>query len=75
MQIHSETPEAATRGVLQEKKFLKISQNSQENTSARASFLKKETLAQAFSSEVCEISKNALFTELLLTTASDAYVT
>ena len=33
--------EAATEGVLQEKKFLAISQNSQENTSARASFLIK----------------------------------
>ena len=45
--------------------FLEISQNSQENTFARVSFLiklqaeatlfKKETLAQMFS---CEISKN-----------------
>ena len=31
--------EAATGGVLQEKVFLEISQNSQENTCARASFL------------------------------------
>ena len=36
-----------------------ISQNSQENTRARVSFLiKKETLAQVFSCEFCEISKN-----------------
>ena len=44
--------------------FLKISQNSQENTCVRASFLitlqasdfiKKETLAQAFSCEFCEV--------------------
>ena len=34
-------------------------------------FFKKETLAQAFSCEFCEISKNAFFTEQLLTTASD----
>ena len=38
---------------------LKISPNSQENTCTRASFLlKKETLAQLFSYEFCEISKN-----------------
>ena len=46
------------------KLFLEISQNSQENTCARASFLikfsfiKKETLVQVFSCEFCEISKN-----------------
>ena len=50
--------EAATRGALWEKVFLEISQNSQENTCARVSFLiklqahtckfiKKETLAQS----------------------------
>ena len=49
--------------------FLEISQNSQENTCVRLSFLitlqawpatllKKETLAQVFSREICEISKN-----------------
>ena len=49
--------------------FLEISQNSQENTCARVSFIiklqasacnfiKKETLAQVFSCEFCEISKN-----------------
>ena len=31
--------------------FLKISQNSQENTCARVSLFKKETLAQVFSCE------------------------
>ena len=51
------------------KLFLKISQNSQENTCARVSFLIKlqaqacnfiikETLAQVFSCEFCEISQN-----------------
>ena len=49
------------------KVFLEISQNSQENTCARASFLikpqacnfiKKETLPQVLSYEFCEISKN-----------------
>ena len=50
--------EAATGGVLYEKMFLEISQNSQENICARVSFLiklqaeacnfiKKETLAEA----------------------------
>ena len=43
--------------------FLGISQNSQENTFARASFLIKlqATLAQVFSCEFCEISKNNFF--------------
>ena len=73
--------EAATRGVLQKKVFLEISQNSQENTCARVSFLiklyasacnfiKKETLAQVLSFEFCEISKNNFFIEHPWTTAS-----
>ena len=66
--------EAATGGVLQEKVFLEISQNSQENTCARVSFfcnfVKKETVAQVFSCEFCEISKNTFFTEHLWATAS-----
>ena len=45
------------------KVFLEISQNSQENTCARVSFLiKNETLAQVFSCEFSEISKNTFFT-------------
>ena len=43
------------------KAFLKISQNSPENTCARASILIisiKKSLAQVFSCEICEISKN-----------------
>ena len=39
-------PEAATRGVLCKKVFLECN------------FIKKETLAQVFSCEFCEISKN-----------------
>ena len=35
--------EAATRGILLKKVFLKISQNSQENTCARFSFFNKVT--------------------------------
>ena len=73
--------EAATGGVPQEKAFLEISQNSQKNTCARVSFLiklqaetcnfiKKESLAQVFFCELCEISKNTFFTEHLHATAS-----
>ena len=67
------TSEAATRGVLYEM-FLKILQNSLENTCARVSFLiklqacnfiKKETLAQVFSYEFCEIFETNFFTEHL----------
>ena len=63
------------------KGVLKISQNSQENTCASVSFLimlrldafiKKETLAQLFSCEFCEICKNTFFREHLQTTASKA---
>ena len=61
--------------------FLQNSQNLQENTCATVSFLiklqasacnffKKETLAQVFPCEFCEISKNTFFTEHLWTTAS-----
>ena len=64
------------------KVFLKMSQNSLESTCARVSFLiklqswacnfiKKETLAQAFSCKFCEISMNALYTEHLRATASE----
>ena len=61
--------------------FLEISQNSLENTCARASFLIKlqarpatlleKRLAHVFSCEFCEISKNTFFTEHRWTTASD----
>ena len=61
--------------------FLKISQNSQEKTCARVSFsiklqaqacnyIKKESLAQVFPCEICEISKNTFFIEHLWATAS-----
>ena len=62
--------------------FLEISQNSQENTFARASFLiklqaeaynfiKRETLARVFFCEFCEISWNTFFTEHHRATASE----
>ena len=55
------------------KVFLEISQSSQKNTCAKVSFsiklqalgnlIKKETLAQVLSCELCEISKNISLTE------------
>ena len=56
--------------------FLEISQNSQENTceTSACNFTKKETLAQLFSCEFCEISKNTFFIEHLRVTASGAMV-
>ena len=68
--------EAVARRYSLKKTFLEISQNSLGNTCARVSFLikllasacnfiKKETLAQAFSCEFCEISKNSFSYEHL----------
>ena len=75
--------EAATGWVLWKKMFLEISQNSQEKETlaqqslffknfagAAYNFIKTETLAQVFSCEFCEISKNNFFTEHLQTTTS-----
>ena len=58
--------------------FLEILQNSLENTCASLffnkvagrNFIKKDTLAQVFSCEFCEISMNTFFIEHLWTTAS-----
>ena len=36
-------------------------------------FIKKEALAQLFTCEICEISKNTFFTEHLRTTASELH--
>ena len=49
--------------------FLNISQNSQENTFT-CNFIKKETLAQMFSCEFCEIFKNTYFCRTPLVAAS-----
>ena len=65
--------------------FLVISQNSQEYNCVRDSFLiklqakgcnfiKKEYLAQVFSCEFCEISKNTFITEHLQATASYYFI-
>ena len=63
------------------KVFLEILQNLQENTCVKLSFLivtclrpatllKKETLAQVFSCEICEISKNIFSNRTPLVAAS-----
>ena len=63
------------------KMFLQMLQNAQENILARIPFfiklqastysvIKKETLAQLFSCEFCEILKKTFLTEHLLETAS-----
>ena len=63
-----------------QKSVLRNSLNSQENTCVRVfffincNFIKKETLAQMFSYEFDEISKNTFFTEHLWTTASELTV-
>ena len=73
--------EAVVQWCSLKKVFLKISQNSQENACARASFLiklqapdlqlqKKKTLSQVVSSEFCEIFKNTYFYKTLLVATS-----
>ena len=69
------------------KGVLEFSQNSQEKTCTRViflnevaglqacNFIKKETVAQVFSCEFCEIFKNTFFTEHLWTTASIIIIT
>ena len=63
--------EGVTQRCSVKKEFLEISQNSQENTCARikvaalrpeaCNVIKKETLAQVFSCEFCQMSKNTFF--------------
>ena len=55
--------------MLCKKVFLEILQNSQENFITK-DFIKKETLAQVFSCEFCEISKNTFFHRTPLVSAS-----
>ena len=55
--------------------FLKIWQNSLENTCARVFYIKNETLVQEFSCEFCLTFKKTFFTEHLRTTVSiDTYL-
>ena len=63
-------PEAVARRCSVKKVFLKISQNSQENTCTRVFFSKvEESLAQAFSCEFCKILKSNFFYRTPLGTA------
>ena len=82
--MNSVVLEAVAQRCSVKKVFLEISQNSQENTCARVSFLincrpevcnfiKKETLAQVFSCEFCEISKNTFSYRTPLVAASVVY--
>ena len=68
--------EAVIRRCSVKKVFLEILQNSQENNCARVSFffIKKETLAQVFSCEFCEISKNTFYYRTPLVAASDHHL-
>ena len=59
---------AGTSGVLW--KFRKIHRKTPMPGSKACNVIKKETLAQVFSCEFCEISKNTFFAEHLWTTAS-----
>ena len=61
---------SSRQGCSIKKLFLKISQNSQENSSARALLIKREALTQVLSCEFCKIFKNTFFTEHLRATAS-----
>ena len=81
-----ESPEAATRGALQKKLLLKISEITQENTSVVVSFesscrklqvqglqlYSKETPTQLFSCEICKIFKSTYVEEHLRITASES---
>ena len=53
--------EAVVRRCSVKKVLLEISQNSQENTCARAFLNKVAGLSQVLSCEFCEISKNTFF--------------
>ena len=59
--------EAATEGVLNEKKFLEILKKFTEKHLCQSlyNFIKSETLAQVFSYQFCKISINTFFTENL----------
>ena len=60
-------PEAATRGALWKKGFLNFTKFTGKRLCAALffNFIEKETLAQVFSYEFCEISTKSFFTEHL----------
>ena len=65
--------EAVVRRCFVKKVFLEISQNSQENTCEACNFIKKESLAQAFTCEFCGNSKKTFFYRTAPVTASDMF--
>ena len=80
--VNFENIEAVVQRCSVKKVFLEISQNSQGNTCARVSyliklqalvckFIKQDTLAQTFSCEFCEISKNTFLHRTPLVAASE----
>ena len=78
MDNHQET-EVVVQKCSVKKVFLKISQNSQENTCVRVffliklqacNFIAKETLAQLFSCEIVEVSNNSFLHRTPLVAAS-----
>ena len=76
--FRKESPEAATGGVLLEKVFLGILQNSQGKHLCHSlfftkacNFMKKEILAQVFFCEFCEFCHNIFFTEDFRATVSN----
>ena len=68
------TSETDVRRCSVKKVFLEISQNPQENACATCNFIKKEALAQVFSREYCEISKNTFYYRTPLVAASGTYI-
>ena len=66
--------EAVVRRCSVKKVFFEISQNSQENTCARDSFLIKLPLVQVFFCEFCEISKNTFIYKTPPVVASVEYI-
>ena len=65
--------EAVVRRCSVKKVFLEISQNSQENTCEAYNFIKKESLAQAFTCEFCGNSKKTFFYRTAPVTASGMF--
>ena len=63
-------PEAVAQICSVKKVFL---QNHKKTRALACNFIKKETLAQIFSCEFCEISKNTFFTEHLWAIASHIF--
>ena len=68
---HAVSKEAVVQRCSVKKVFLEISQNSQENTFARVSFL-KSCRPEVFSCEFSENSKNTFFLGTTLVAASDS---